>query len=216
MLVVNNRAILHFLKINMSPPYEARALIYLHVSSPHPVAIRCKVIHLHIARYKQRHAHNARRAMNGVTLRFGDYAIFSQLQLFWPGHTFRFCSRKKAGLRRLARCSRTPVAARSHLSRRIDVPWSPGLGRRWYCHMADTGSEGLAVKPRLHIRTNPRQTRRGFFPSTKLSSRRHASGRLTKSFFFSSISFYWCLDRSPLRFGRYVSGRHSLNSCRAA
>ncbi|KYN20996.1 hypothetical protein ALC57_06904, partial [Trachymyrmex cornetzi] len=31
--------------------------------------------------------------------------------------------------------------SRSHLSRRIiGVPWSPDMGRRWYCHMADTGA----------------------------------------------------------------------------
>lgn len=48
---------------------------------------------------------------------------------------------------------------------RLGVPLRAALGRmghRWYCHMADTqGQASEAAKPRLHIRTNPRQTRLG-------------------------------------------------------
>lgn len=96
---------------------------------------------------------------------------------------------------RLARCSRTPVVARSHPSRRITgVPWSPGMGRRWYCHMADTGP-GLrrpASKTAIaHPHKSTTDPTRVSLPPNYLIDVTRAVGRRPLSFlFFSSLPRY--------------------------
>lgn len=140
-------------------------------------------------RHKQRHARDARRAMSGIMSRFGDYAIFCQLHLFWLGHTFRFRLCKT----RLARCSCIPVVARSHLSRRITgLPRLPGMGRRWYCHMADTGS-GLrrpASKTAIaHPHKSTTDSARVSLPPNYLIDVTRAVGRVTSFSFFLFFLF---------------------------
>jgi len=102
-----------------------------------------------------------------LRLHDAEHAIFCQLHFsgrvsrFRRTFRFRFV---KVGFRGLQDAlSRTPVVGRSTYRRIPHLFASLGrMGHRWYCHMADTrGQASEAAKPRLHIRTNPRQTRRG-------------------------------------------------------
>ncbi|KYN34150.1 hypothetical protein ALC56_11256 [Trachymyrmex septentrionalis] len=80
----------------------------------------------------------------------------------------------------------------SHLSRRIiGVPWSPGMGRRWYCHMADTGA-GLrrpASKTAIaHPHKSTTDPARVSLPSNYLIDVTRAVRRAMSFFYATSIS----------------------------
>ncbi|EGI62454.1 hypothetical protein G5I_09239 [Acromyrmex echinatior] len=80
--------------------------------------------------------------------------------------------------------------SRSHLSRRI-IAWSPGMGCRWYCHMADTGA-GLrrpASKTAIaHPHKSTTDLTRVSLPSNYLIDVTRAVSRTMSFFYATSIS----------------------------
>lgn len=168
--------------------------------------IKWKASVIQVVRHKTRNARRAMRRRYIAFRRLRDY--FASCISSGPGTPFDSVSWGRR-LRRLARCSRTPVAARSHLYPAGSSVYSnrPAWAADGIVIWQTQGpaSEGLPVKPRLHIRTNPRQTQRGFpvlsSPPNYLIGVTRAVNRATSFLsFLSSFSRYQCLDRRPSTF----------------
>ncbi|KYM79948.1 hypothetical protein ALC53_09653 [Atta colombica] len=138
--------------------------------------------------------HIARESISALRHRTRAAAASPRLHLFWSEHTFRF-RLVRPGFEGLQDAPAPP--SRSHLSRRIiGVPWSPGMGCRWYCHMADTGA-GLrrpASKTAIaHPHKSMTDSARVSLPSNYLIDVTRAVSR-AMSFFYAEGVKHACTD----------------------